>query len=137
MFTRSQSTMFRAVHSVHFITVSLEKKCFIFQKNFTFSSKQACSVQRAGLCFVKFIYRLLPTSPRSTIYLFVLFSNFFQLILDLRSPIPDPRSPIPDPRSPYPRFPILDPRSLILDPPFLVNLEVLLIKIVLFLLSLK
>ena len=45
------------------------------------------------------------------IYLFILFSNFF---------LTDPRSPI------------IDPRSSILDPDFPVNLEVMLIKIVLF-----
>ena len=56
-------------------------------------------------------------NPRPTIYLFISFSIF----------LTDPRSSIPDPRSPIPY-----PRSSILDPRFPVNLEVLLIKMVLF-----
>ena len=55
-------------------------------------------------------------NPRPTIYCFISFSIFFS-----RSSILHPRSPI------------LDPRSSILGPRFPVNLEVFLIKIVLFL----
>ena len=56
--------------------------------------------------------------------LFIYF--IFKFLLN-RSSIPYSPSPILDPRSS-----ILDPRSSILDPDFPVNLEVLLVKIIVF-----
>ena len=96
-------------------------KRFIFQGNFTFSSKQSLTVTWSSL--LKFSA---PYSERgyilwnlstvhndiTTIHLnFLLFQVFFN-----RSSIPDRRSPILDPSFPDPSFP--------------VNLEVLLITIV-------
>ena len=89
-------------------TFHFPRKFHFLVKTITDSVRLQTSVQREGLCFVKFIYSLRLTSSRSTIYLFLLFSSFFN-----RSSIPDSRFSI-------------------LTPDFPVNLEVLLIKIVLF-----
>ena len=73
-------------------------KRFIFQENFTFSSKQSltqrdsdkftwikCSVQQTGLCSVKFIYSLWPTSSLiHDLFIYFIFKSF----------LTDPRSSI-------------------------------------------
>ena len=64
-------------------------------------------MQRTGLCSVKFIYSLRPTSPPDPPFI---YSFYFQVLLN--------RSSIPN--------------SSILDPDLPVNLEVLLIKIIIF-----
>ena len=117
MFTRSQSTSFRVVHSMYLITVSLgwsvsfSRKISLSQQNNHWLSQTRSSLLKFSAQYSQQGYILwnpslwsTMTSTRSKIN-FVLPVCFFKVIFNPWSPI--------------------------LDPSFPVNLEVLLIKIVL------
>ena len=120
---QSQSTMFRAVHSMHFISVSLVsflRKISLSHQNNHWLSQTRSSLLKFSVQYSKRGYVLWNLcavcgphhhDPRF-IHLFY-FQVFFKPILD-------------------PLFSITNPRSSILDPYFPVNLEVLLIKIIVF-----
>ena len=111
MFTRSQSTMFRPVHRVHFITVSLGWSHFIFQENFSFSTKQ--SLNQSDLEYNVVYLNLVLSTASSVIFckihlqpvahftmihnlfIYFIFKFFFNW-----SSIPDCGSPILDPNFP-------------------------------------
>ena len=95
MFTWYQSTIFRAVHSVDFITVSFSRKISLSRQDNDWLSNTLSSLLKFSVHYRERGYvlwnvstALWPTSPRSTIYLYISFSSFFNLWL---SSIPDPR----------------------------------------------
>ena len=62
----SKSTSFRAVHSMHYHSITGIKR-FIFQENFTFLSKQSLTQSQLEYSFLKFfkIYQLIITLQHS------------------------------------------------------------------------
>ena len=131
---QSPSTMFRAVHSMHFIPVSLGESVS-FSMKISPSHQNNHWLSQTGSSLLKFTVQYSERGyvlwnlcticgphhhdPRF-IYLF-----YFQVFFFNRSSIPDSPSPI------------LDPRSSILDPDFPVNRELLLMKTIVFFRPLK
>ena len=106
MFTRSQSTMFRAPHSVHFIRVSMgqiisfsTKISLSHQNNNYWLSQIRTSLLKFSTQWVRTVSGVIFCSPRSKIYLLILLILFEFFLTNPRYPIPNSGSSILDPWS--------------------------------------
>ena len=155
MFTRSESTMFRAVHSVHFITVLLGESVSFSRKIISLSCLNNRWLSKTQGSLLKFlVHSLQPTSPQfiyseTPPYGHLVISAKMTIHFLVKKPllIQSPHYygqifwPIVDCINRVPLylfyFQVFFNQSLIPDPGFPVNLEVLFITIIIFFQPLK